>query len=132
MSRTVRALPCNNGWGSLKSIDRAPFPTLRRSGRTIWPIYHHERIQESSGCCRWVSHIIGLETETEEAVAKQLMENILYFCKKNKTCRRQRKNAARLAKRIDRHHRRQKLKRELLKLIYEEGLAGCSVEDGLE
>lgn len=56
---------------------------------------------------------------TEQDVARQLQTDILYYCKKNKTCRRQRKNAVRLEKKCRRSKERAKHKINTMKFLEE-------------
>ena len=132
MSRTIRALP--TGYHrSGKWYHTRVNSYLKPTGRTLWyipadcsvndPDFYScpkENFYKKYKGSPWLTTIEGFWSKTtEETVKKQFDRDTLYYCKKNKTCRRQRKNPIRKYKQALRQQERAQGKRSLQKEIAE-------------
>ena len=118
MSRTVRALPNNrNGVGSIKRFVGVTWEYPKRYGNCFISENYMGQHGISLSYVIRVSdiNIIRVRTEEEQLTIYKKIE--LYWCKKNKTCRRQRKNAVRKEKQMRSQIRRAKWKQQNLDLI---------------
>ena len=132
MSRTVRALPTGYHHNGKRYHPRVN-SYLKPTGRTLWYIPADVGVNDPDflSCPRenfykkykgspWWHVIEGFwEKTTEESIRKQLDSDILTYCKKNKTCRRQRKNPIRKYKQALRQQERAQGKRVLQKDLEE-------------
>lgn len=120
MARTIRRLPI--GYRPTVKWYRARVdPTLRRTGRTIFPIYEQRNdAPEGRRKPYWVVvGILGYRIETEAEVKAMLDHYILLYCRKNGTCHRQRQNAVRKDKQMIRQQERAQGRAELRRLVRE-------------
>lgn len=128
MSRTLRAFPQRNrSRSSLKWYGGAPPSFIKRTGRSLFPIYKidpNAPVQEVDSYS-WSPEsqyargyrLVGFKEYTEAEHLERLAKDQLYWCKKNKTCRRQRKNGVRLTKRIAARQQRAQLKQDTKRLV---------------
>lgn len=128
MSRTVRRLPLKGSHGKWHGI--VSYPTLSRPRTASWMdpgvllsprlgwrrgsllrYMDHLEPDPQFGGWRVVTGFLYIETEAD-LIARIAREH-MYWCRKNKTCRRQRKNGVRKTKRIIARELRAKLKQDL-------------------
>ena len=131
MSRTIRRLPTTGG--SIKYYASVNILSVKRHGGTLreyqpgitymgnfsnggfgtWTMNESDRskcVPAEYGGFKVIETFWYQETEAD--IAKSNAKEILYWCKKNKTCRRQRMNGVRKDKRIAAGKLRAELKRK--------------------
>lgn len=149
MSRTIRRLPVTGGRIKTYAItwhldDKCQGMTLTHYTTGMTYLYRCPRrmeeamrdilnrvvprpiIEVGSKQFRVVSASFFVQ-QTEEDVARNNARSIMEWCRKNGTCKRQRKNAVRLLKHINAHRTRRALKTDTRKQVMENELPSAGV-----